>query len=269
MGKLNVKINKAALATAKEQHANGDDFSNITLEPGRYNGWVKALRAVDTKNGKQIVIDIQVPEANDGRGGKIALFYSLEEDRLVWLLRVLTTLGYDVEAFDGDMLDEIAEDLEKNNPVVRIKASVKGDNTNYRVEQLLEGQTKADISTNSESEDAKDSTNAKGAKGMSDSAPAGAKKASKAKAKTEPEPEPEVEEESVEEETVEEEAVEEPEPSSDEVEIKVGSKCKATIQGVVVPVTIEAIDEDAGKVKARNGKDKKLYSISVEKLIID
>jgi hypothetical protein len=265
MGKLNLKLNKTVLAKGKEAFANGDDFNNAELEPGRYNGWVKSMRSITTTSGQQLVIDVEVPEANEGKGGKVGLFYSLDnEERIVWLYRVLATLGYDVtDGITSDLLEEIASDLAANNPVVRIKARRGGEYINYSIEKLMEGQTKDDISTGGDTGgSAADETNADGAKGMSDKAPAGAKAKKAVKKAVVEEEAPPAEEEVVEEvaeETVEEEAV----------EVKPGLKCKATIQGVLVDIEVVQVLEDEGKVVVLNKKDKKKYKISGEKLSLE
>jgi hypothetical protein len=253
MGKLNIKFAKGAFDKARKAMAEGG-FDNVELEPGRYNGWIKDLRPVKTKNGDQLVLGIVVPEAK----GSVGLFYSADEERLVWLLRDLTTLGYDCAELDETMLSEICEDLKEKNPVVQIKASRKGDYVNIRIEKLLEGQTKEDVgeaSGTAGGEDAKDETNAKGAKGTkfsktTDKAPP--KSTNKQAA------EPPAEEEVVEEEVVEE-------VKDEEVELQVGQSLKALIQGKLMAAKIVEINEKEEKVVV-SASDGKKYRVGVDKL---
>lgn len=137
---LGIKVPKGAFKKGQESYKQGDP-DNIELDPGRYTAIVIGGRGVETKNGPQIVLDIKVPEA----GGKVGLFYSLEEERIRWLFKDLAKLGYDVDSLDETMLTEILGDLKKNKPVVRISAKQAGEYVNTRIDKLLEDLTAAEV----------------------------------------------------------------------------------------------------------------------------
>ncbi len=139
MAKMNMNIPKGTLKRAKQEAADGGDFSQAELEPGRrYNASVVGGRTVKVGKEEKVVIDIDVPEANDGKGGKVGIFYSLEEDRLRWLLMDIAKLGYDVDAIEsGDDIAEILAGLKKEKPGVRIKTVQSGEYVNVKIDRLL------------------------------------------------------------------------------------------------------------------------------------
>ncbi len=137
---LGIKIPKGAFKKGQESYKSGDP-DNVELEPGRYTAIVTGGRGVETKNGPQIVLDIKVPEA----GGKVGQFYSLEEDRIRWLFKDLSKLGYEVDTMDEAMLAEILADIKKNKPVVRLSAKQAGEYVNVRIDKLLEDLTAAEV----------------------------------------------------------------------------------------------------------------------------
>jgi hypothetical protein len=276
---LGIKIPKGAFAAGKQKLADGDDFNNVELEPGRYTCILKKGRAVSTANGPQIVFDMEVAGEADKKGGSISVFFSLNEDRIVWLFRLLALLGYDVDNLDEAMLEEILNDIATNTPVVRVTASQKGDFINYRIDKLMSELTAADARGGAEAgetENAADEGAAGGKAGIKPGAHAKAKakpapaeetvddqaeeppKAKPGLKKKAPEPEPEPEP------AAEEEVVEDAADGESEVELKVGMQVTATLKGVKQKVKVTAIEDD-NKVVVET-KDKKKFRTSIENL---
>lgn len=299
MGKLGITIPKNAFAKGREALKESGDFNDVELAPGRYVCIVKGGRGIEAKGTPKIVIDLEVAGEAEQAGGRISVWYGLDEEKAQWLLRDLTKLGYEIEDLDEDRLAEILEELETNQPVVRVTAKKSGDYTNYRIDKLLpeltasevragEGGGGEDTSGNAADEDA-----GGGKAGL---------KPGKGKKKDEPEPEAEEEksdkekllealgnmerpelkayitdnelEVSFSKKTTDDElrtliadakypdegegedegqaADKDGDSSSDEgVDVKPGLKCKASIKGKVVPVTVVKVDEAAGKVTVK------------------
>jgi len=265
---LGIKVPKNVFTAGREKFAEGDDFNNVELEPGRYTCILKKGRAVETSKGPQIVLDLEVAGDSDKKGGKIGLFFALTEERVVWLFRVLTLLGYEVTELDEAVLEEILNDIAKTTPVVRVTAKNSGEYTNYRIDKLLADLTAADARGGGEGEDEtaadedagggkagiKENAHAKAGKKEADPPKAAPKAPVKKVVEPEPEPEPEAEAEEVEEEPAAEE----------EVELTVGMEVKANIKGVTQSAKVLEIGED-GKVLIL-AADKKKYRIALEKL---
>src|SRR6185369_9369905 len=211
---LGIKIPKGVFAASKEKLAEFGD--NVELPPARYTCILVKGRAVSTDKGPQIVFDLKVAGDSEYAGKKFAIFFALTEDRVVYLFRALTLLGYDVDNLDEAVLEEILNDIASNTPVVRVTSKHTGEYTNYRIDKLLEELSAADAEggTNGvETENAADTQAAGGKAGIKSDAHAKAGKAAPAakeadppaaKAKTplkkeaqepqpEPDPEPEAE----------------------------------------------------------------------------
>lgn len=145
---IGIKIPRNALAKGREEFRKGDSGGNVELAPGTYLAAVVGLKGVETSKGPQLVMDClvggdEVPD--EQKGGRIALWYSFEESRVVYLFRDLSKLGYDVAELDEKTLEEIAEDLAENTPVVRIRATQSGDYTNIRFRGLMESLSVEDL----------------------------------------------------------------------------------------------------------------------------
>jgi hypothetical protein len=143
---LGIKIHKDVFAAGRERFAaGGDEFGNVTLEPGFYVCQLVGGRAVDTQKGPAIVFDLIVTGETDKTGGKIGVFYTLDPEKITYLFRTLALLGYDVTDLDEKMLEEIIEHIKTNKPVVRVKATRRDDMTFYRIDKHL-----TDVTINSE-----------------------------------------------------------------------------------------------------------------------
>lgn len=230
MGKLAVKINNKAFATAKakqEEYGEG-----VTLDPGRYNGSIIDVR---TPKDNLIAIDIKEEES----GGRVTIMYSTEEERLVWLLKDLKKFG--LEPSDGPELNEALEALKDGKPGIVFSVKEKDGYSNIKIEKAVEGDGEA-------TETAVDKSAGKasaGAKAGSPKADAGKVKPKVTAKKTEEEEEPAAEEE--------EAAVEEEEPAvtEEEVAISVGFKCKANISTGLESVQITELFEAEEKVSVK------------------
>lgn len=145
---IGIKIPRNALTKGREEFRKGGSGGNVELEPGTYLAAVVGLKGVETSKGPQLVINCivggdEVPD--DQKGGNVALWHSFEESRVVYLFRDLSKLGYDVTELDEKTLEEIAEDLAENKPVVRIRATQSGDYTNIRFRGLMESLSVEDL----------------------------------------------------------------------------------------------------------------------------
>lgn len=270
---MSLKINKDAFRVAKENLATIGQFNNITLDPGRYQAYIKKARVVDSDKGQQVVFDIQVPSGNDGAGGLVSIWNKTDEESLHYLLKVLGTLGFDADAIEsGKDIEDAITAINDSQPVIKIKAVRKGEYTNYYIDELMDGVTAADIDDKAGegSSEGSDNPAPKGAKAGTPAAKAADKAktsattakptttakpaAGKAKAK-EPEPEPEAEAEG------EPEAEAEPE-GGEEVAIAVGLKCKGKVQGKFVAVELTEVDEDADVIRYKDlSKGGKVWKI--------
>ena len=285
MGKLGLKIKAGTLAKARETM--GEGFSNVELEPGRHDAYVKDYRFDKTSN--KIIVDFQVPSAN----GSVAIWYSMDDEKLKWLLLDLEKLGYDTGSIEtGDAIEEALEDAKTSRTCILLKAKASGEYVNYKIEKILEGVTADELDAAGGTSDA--DNNAADPKAGSKTAGKGAnapkavqKKAAPAKksAKAEEVEEVEETEEEVEEadeqppkaapakksakaakaapkeEVIEDDVVEDDAVQDDEVKIEPGLKCKGTVRGKVVEVEIVSVEEDATDpenskvvVKTKDGK---------------
>lgn len=242
MGKLGVKLNKNVFNTGREKLAEGGDYNDVQLEPGRYVCVLVKGRAQEVKGSPKIVFDLKVAGESDKAGGRISVWFDLGEDRIVHLMRLLDKIGYDVSDLDEDKLAEILEDVEANPKVVRVTAKQGGEYVNYYIDKLIEDLSPTEALGGAVGgESAADKDAAGGKAGLK---PGVGKK----KAAAEPEPEPEAEPE--------------------EVELKVGMKVTVTIRGKDIPnAVVKTIDEKAGKVKVQL-PDKSLATVGADQIAV-
>ena len=255
MGKLALNINKKVFAGAKEKLGSGFD-EDVELEPGRYNGTVTKIDIV--QDGDQVVFRIQVPEANDGKGGRVSVWYNMTEpERAVWLLRTLEKFGYDVAEMDQDDVAKVLEEIESKKPTVRIRARRGGDYINVSIDKVIEG--------DGEGEDAETTTKSK---------PKAEEKEEEAEEEVEEKPtkKPAKDEKPTKKPAKEddEEVVDEEEPKAEEkeVDLKPGLKLFATIQGEKQKVEIVEVHEDEQKVTVKTKEGKK-FKVTLQKLSLD
>ena len=151
-----IKIPKNALKQGAKQ-AKSDSSNDVELEPGSYTAAVMRIRGVNTGNGPQIVADLKV--GGEGledhqQGGNVSLWFSLEENRILWLFKFLLMLGYEVDDDPTQAdIEEAAEDVENTQPIVRLQAKQSGDYINYKADKLLEELSYEDLFGDEEEED--------------------------------------------------------------------------------------------------------------------
>lgn len=301
---LGIKIPRNALTKASKEYAeNPNAGQDAQLEPGSYLGVIKGMRGVETSKGPQLVMDMVIGGDCDEsvKGGKVTIWFSFEEDRIVHLLRQLTNLGYDVDELDEKKLTVIAKEIKDAKHVVRLKASTSkdGEYVNVRINKVMTDMDADEVLGGAGSAD-----DTEGSAADEDATPA--KKTTK-KSKKEPEPEEdaaEAEEEEEEkpakkkakapvEEIEEEEEAEEEKPKTktkakakkpaeeeeedaeaveDEpeedaaTELKVGAKCSMKVKGVTHKVVVVSIEHDEGKAIVKSSTDGKKYKVDPEKL---
>lgn len=272
--KLNMKIPKNLFNKAKKEFTD-NDFGNANLEPNRrYDAQIVGARIVKVKGEDCVVIDFDIPESNEGKGGKLGQFYYVTDaDKLVWLFRDLAKLGYDMSKVESsEEIDTILIELAKDQPSCRISTKQSGEYVNFRIDRLLEDVEVTGTDTagdepapEPEPEPAKvpakvtarvaapAPTAAPARRGRPPKAPpATVAEEPAAEAEAEPEPEP---------------AAEEPAPTSD-VALVPGLKCKLTLGGKEVSCTVLTVDEKTEIVRVQT-VDKKIYPIHYSKLILE
>lgn len=75
----------------------------------------------------------------DEKGKTLSIFGRMEQDRIPYFLRDLTTLGGDVSEVESvDDLKPVVADLVKASPVVKLKVVTKGEYTNVYLQKLLD-----------------------------------------------------------------------------------------------------------------------------------
>lgn len=305
---LGIKIPRNALAKAAKEYAeNPNAGQDAQLEPGSYLGVIKGMRGVETSKGPQLVMDVIVGGDCDPavKGGKVTIWFSFDEDRVVHLLRQLTNLGYDVDDLDEKKLTVIAKEIKEAKHVVRLKASTSkdGDYVNVRInkvmtdmdaDEVLDGAGSVD-DTEGSAED-EDATPAKKTKAKAKVEPEeedaeaeaeeDAEEEPKPKAKKKAAPAAEEEEEDADAEEdekpktktkvkgkakpadEEEEVVEDAEEDAEEAgtALKVGTKCSVKIKGVTHKVVVVSIDYDEEKALVKSSTDGKKYKVDPSKL---
>ena len=144
---LGIKIPKNVFAKAREDYKSnpGGQMEDVQLEPGRHVCIVIGARGVEAKGTPKFVIDLKVAGESEQAGGRCSLWFELTEERTVHLLRCLTKLGYDVSDIDENGLSEIAEDLKKEKPVVRVTAKQNGEYVNAYLDKKLDDVTAAEV----------------------------------------------------------------------------------------------------------------------------
>jgi hypothetical protein len=245
---LGIRIPKNVFSKGQEAFKEGDDFNNVDLDPGKHVCILLKGRAVDTKNGPQIVLDFKVAGESEQAGGRVSKFYGLTEEQAVWLFRDLAKLGYEVDELDEAQLEEILEDISKTTPVVRLTAKKAGDYVNLFIDKLLDDVSASEVEP-AEAEEAEAETETEEEEVEEKPAKkAVAKKPLKVAKKAEPEAEEE------EEPAEEEETEEDPSGDDDEVELKVGMKVTSASNKWKGPAKVVSIDEDKGIIKVKTAK---------------
>ena len=140
MGRLGIKIPKNTFKKAKEAFQEGGEFADdVELEPGRYVAILEKMEPVETSKGANLVARCTLVGEAEQAGGRVSVWFSLDDDRLVWLYRLLTKLGYDVDAIDSeDDLADIVDQIEQDKLVIRLSAKRKGEYVNVFIDKVIE-----------------------------------------------------------------------------------------------------------------------------------
>lgn len=270
---LGIKIPRNALAKGKEAYQKDPNGSqNVDLEPGTYLGVVTGGRGVDTKNGAQLVFDIKVGgEVDDSiKGGKVSIWFSFDEERVIHLFRFLNKLGFDVSDLDEDTLESILDQIKEEPKVVRFKASEKDGYVNYRINKVMDDMSVEEVLGESAGSEESEESEEEKPKKKDKKVKKDEEEGESAEEEAEEEEKPKKSDKKAKKEEAEDEEAEEAEEEAaeeEEVVVKVGMKCKTKIKGEVVKVEVVAIDEDEGKVVVKSSKDGKKYRISPENLL--
>jgi len=197
MGKLGVKFNNNVFAAGKAKMKETGDYNDVTLPPGRYVCIIRRAKAQEVKGIPKVIFDLEVAGEAEQAGGRISVWNELTEEKIHYLLKVLSRLGYDVEALDDeDTLAAILEDIETNTPVVRVTAKQGGEYVNYYIDKKLDELTAAEVEKGGAEPAAEAEPEAAPEPAPAPAKPAPAKPAAKpapAKPAPAPEPEPEAE----------------------------------------------------------------------------
>lgn len=127
---VKLKMNIPASSFKKGRQAAIDGGVGARLEPNRrYDATLVDAKTATVSGELKLIVSYDCPEANEGSGGIIKIWYSpMDEEKSQYLFRDLDKLGYDIEkmATAADV-NAAVEDLMKEKPSVRFstKASVK------------------------------------------------------------------------------------------------------------------------------------------------
>lgn len=277
---LGIKIPRNALSKAVKDFKDNPNGDNIELEPGTYLAVITGMKGVETQKGPQVVIECKIGgDVDDAiKGGKVALWFSFDEDRVIHLLRFLAKLGYDVDDLDVKMLEEHAEAIKDAKHVIRLKAaqSKDGEYVNVRMNKVMTDMSADEVLAgegDAGEDDAEEETPKKKEKSKpkedaeeeEDDEEEEEKPKKKSKKEDDEEEEEEPAKKKKKDEDEEEDEEEEEEEKEEDKIVKVGLKVKAKIKGELVKGVIVEVDHDEGKVviKAADGKK---YRLSPDKL---
>jgi hypothetical protein len=261
---LGIKIPRNALSAGREafqNNPNGGD--NVQLDPGEYLGLIKGIKGVETAKGAQIVCDIAVGgEDVDSsiKGGTVSLWFSFEEERVVFLFKFLALLGYQdkIEDLEASDLDEIAAELPGRNVIVKFRATEKDGYTNIRLKKVMEDLTPDEIGLEENSvKKGKGKAKAKDEDETTDEDEDEPKAKAKAKGKGKAKAEAKDEDED---ETVSDDDADE------SVEVKVGLIAKATIKGEERSVKVTKILAEEEKIIVQDLESDAKFKISPDRL---
>lgn len=145
---LGIKIPRNAIKQGAKNAKKGFG-DNLQLENGKYSGAVVRIKGVSTSKGDQVVANIKMGGEGleeDQVGGEIALWFSLEENRIHHMFKFFALLGYEInEDTTPKEIDEAADEIMGDKPVILVSAKASGDNINYRAERLLEDESYDDL----------------------------------------------------------------------------------------------------------------------------
>lgn len=115
----------------------------VPLEPGKYTMQLVDRKIDDFGDQRKIMLTWAVLD-EEKRGTLCKMWEGLDEERLVWLQRLLVSMGLDLNDLtieDEDDLDKVFGDLIADNCVASVKVTEKDGWTNMRVQKRVEVET--------------------------------------------------------------------------------------------------------------------------------
>ena len=245
------KIAKAKKLTKKAATSAAEGGNFASVDDGRYKAqMVSAEGPVEAQSSGRIqaVLGFKILDG-EFKGETVKSFPNLENEiGQSILIRDIGKLGYEVDEFEFDDFEQCLNELDKEQPIVRITLKTKGDYQNLSIDKSLTDDDVSELEPEVPEEP-------------------------EAEPEPEEEPEPEPESEAEPEPEAESEPEEEPEPEPESkveeetLEVEEGSNVGFLIKGELMNgVIIEIVDENNGivRVKAENAKT---YKLNVEKLL--
>jgi hypothetical protein len=142
---LGIKIPKNVFSQGREKLTDFEE--DVTLPPGNHICVLKDIRGVDTKKGPSVVFEFRIGAGcveKTLEGCKVTIWFSLEPERVQWLLRAFGKFGIDPASIDEDNLDEAVKAVLALEPVCLIAAKYDGQYTNLRIQKYLDGLSASD-----------------------------------------------------------------------------------------------------------------------------
>lgn len=126
---------------AKGEAKKGGFGEAVPVEAGAYNMQFFHAEIGDFGDARKVMMCFSVLDEGDDRGKVCKCWEGLDEDRLVWLIRMLMSMGVDVDDVEcetEDDLQEIFDKLAADNTVVSVKVTQKDGWTNMRVKKVVD-----------------------------------------------------------------------------------------------------------------------------------
>ncbi len=143
-GNVKGRIKNIAGAWDKASENRGDGFGDfVPLDPGSYFMQLVKVEIGDFGDARKVMLKWCVVANDDGDNGKICTDFEGIEDpeRLVWLQRMLVTMGVDLDEIEVETEDDllgIFKDLIEERLVSKIRVTEKAGYTNMRVQKAVE-----------------------------------------------------------------------------------------------------------------------------------
>lgn len=135
-----------------QEDAKGPLFT--TLEDGRYIAKLVGTDIGESQSSGRLQVT-WIWEIVEGEytGEQVRDYDGLEnEQNLVYLLRKLAILGYDIDQVNVGDLEEVLEELVAAKPLCRIRLRTRGDFQNVYIDQMIEARSSSDVSYEEEEE---------------------------------------------------------------------------------------------------------------------
>lgn len=137
--------NIGALWGKAKEEAKKSGFSEaVPLEAGKYTLQLFQATIGDFGDQRQVMLKWIVIGDSDDKGVVCTTWQSLAEDRVVWLLRLLTTMGVDLDEVQPETEDDLIEVFDKliaDNTAVEGKVREKDGYTNLYINKVADVET--------------------------------------------------------------------------------------------------------------------------------